>query len=429
MPATVPTSPITGGPVLSPSILSYLQSIGLDDKALAKLIDAAAGGLLGAVPPAGEYITSLDYETLYPVLAEQYVSEVIQSYEAQLGPVPELYDAAVAAGYLTEEQAAAMAALAESTTGTLQEQFARQGGLRALAGPYMAERTKLLAAAQADIQSAAQKASSDAYKMANDTTNSRINALQGAGNMGVALAGHGVARRNAEGMEGPGGEEMQMPLPPKPDEPGIWERVLPGLITAAGTAGLAYLTRPRTDSPEEAARKRYEFEQETKRLNAPPESAEERGPLNDESWLARQEAGPSLSPSEWPDAEIAATSYRGGPQAMANGQGYGGAWEMNPYQEPAAPSYSWQAPLQTPNRQGYGGAWEQPSYDTGGYDYGAYDPGYSYGGSYGGGGEYYGGGTSYGYDASNDYYGGGYYDYPTYDASSWSYDTSGGYWV
>lgn len=427
MPGTATTP--TGAPLLSPSLIAYLRSIGLDDAALAQLLDAAAGGLLGAVPPAGEYITSLDYETLYPALASQYVGEVIQEYEAQLGNADELYAAAVEAGYMTAEQAAAAKAQAFSRPGALEAKFGAQGGIRALAGPYQAARTEILQQALADMQMAAQKASTDAYTMANKTTDSRINALSNAGQLGLGLTNAGVSRRNAQGAaeamgEMPGeGAPMEIPLPPKPDEPSLWEKILPGLITAGGAAGLAWLTRPRADDPEEAAQKSRRYKDEQKRLD--DEAAAEANTETQQQRLSSYHSEEHGPPQDEGTYGTPYNPFQSQPSvAMGGGMPQ---WQIAEA-EPAATSYSWQNHnYQQPQATPQSVQWAQPQYDDPGY----YDV--NYGGNYNSSGGYTGGWSQPSYDYGTSYqgdYGYNYdYDYGSYDPYSWSGDSSSGYWV
>lgn len=420
MPAPIAT------PVLDPSLISYLESLGIGDEALAALLDQAAGGLLGAVPPGGQYITSLDYTTLYPALASQYVGEVIQQYESMLGNAPELYQAAVDAGYLTAEQAQAMQTESTTRVGTIQQEFGAKGGLRTLAGPYQARRGEVLQQAIADMQTAANKASTDAYQLASVTTGQRVNALGQAGQIGTALSGQGVARRNAQGMAG-GEGGFEIPEPPKPpDQPSLWEKLLlasiPALVGGAGALGGRLLApgqkseSERLIAGEKAKQDLAKWKEDEAAKAAIPgqiatanrESGTEPFTGGYESVAAQPFANvsPSMSPYEWPMGTASTANpfqtpapsyqfptqpaYQPEPSYAFSPGGYDDEYQgYQPYQSSPAPIY--QAPAQ--DFSGWGG------WSPGGYD----DPwqGYDYGGN-------------------SDY---------TYDPYSWSGDTSGGYWV
>lgn len=406
---------------------TYLAQLELSDPTLAAYLKEALGGLVGAVPPAGNYITSADYSTLYDALSQQYVGEVLRQYEATLGPSPELYAMAQEAGYLTPEQAQAMQSETATTTGSLAQGYAQRGGLRTLAGPYQAARTQLLEQAFADIQAAAQKASSDAYQLARMTTADRIQALSNAGQLGLGLVNAGVSRRNALTAAEAGGPEMappmEVPAPPEPPKaPSAWQQALPALIGAGGPL-LASLFRPGAPGPEEAARRQDAYETERARLRSDRDmqaNAPEAHPpvdVQEPFGNIQPDYGAPLTPS---------SPYGYGSGQASNFVGAGST--ANPfaadalYSAPNPGGTPFQAPQSSYNWQNY--SYDSPAsqnnfnytpYQSAGYEY--EQPSYTY------------------QQPSYDFNWGDYnyqpsYDYSSYyDPGSWSGNYSSGYWV
>ena len=415
---------------------SYLAMLDLSNPTLAEFLRSGAGALPTAVPPAGQYITSQDYTTLYPALAQQYVGEVLQKYQSILGETPELYQAAVAAGYLTPQQAQALQTQNATTSGSLQQRFAARGGLRAMAGPYQAQRTQLLEQALSDMQTAAAKASSDAYNLASTTTGQRVTALSNAGQIGVGLTNAGVSRNNARtaaeaAAAGRDQPSLQLPAPPEAPrtrpEPSLWEKMLLGILPAAVTGAGALIGRaaaPGARTPEERAQEEERYRAERARL--------EEGRVTEQDRTAEERA-----PGYQGNDTTLNTSNPFSPRVDTR-EGWGGS-EMTPFGGAqgnfpvAAPNYSMQdMGFADPfGDQNY--SWQTPmpsQYPGGGYSYEApqYDYGTEYQGDYGyngGGYDYSGGGGGYSYP---DY---GYpdYSYPDYSTPDYSYPTydPGGY--
>lgn len=424
----------------------FLASLDLSNPALAALLRESLGGLLTAVPEAGEYTTSIDYTTLTTALKGEYVSDVIEQYQAILGNAPDLIQAAVAAGHITPEQATALQNTGFTSIGSLEQKYMSQGGLRALAGPYQAERAQILEQALGEIEAAAQKASEDGYKLALEATNSRITALDAAGRGGVNLVGAGVSRRNAQDMAGAGGgEPLEMPVPPRPERPEWWEALLPA-VGAAGVAGLMkWLGEKPAKTPEEAAQEKFRIAQEEQRLRTEFDEP------------AREIVGRIQSPAPTPAPSYASMESRdatyGGPHADRPGvfspglNPFAGGSAFEPHQlgmpvsMPQEFQYSSSSnPFNTPtySAPGSGGSSRYSrDYDYGGSDNGgsgyqnptpnAYDTGWDWwGGSSGQGSS---GGGIYGGDYYDDPYQGSYpepsYPEPYYPDYSSSY---GGYY-
>lgn len=399
--ATMPTDPLA-----QYDLQKYLASLDLSNPGLARILRDALGGLITAVPPAGEYTTGIDYQTLVTALTGQYVGDVIKQYEAILGEVPELYESAVAAGYITPEQAEAFHAEGGfEQVGTLQQKYAAQGGLRTLQGPYTAERTEILKQAMADIQVAAQKASSEAYELAAQTTQTRVGALDAAGRSGVGLVNAGVSRRNAQGLAGGEGAPFELPVPPQQDRPEWWEQALPAMLAAAVGGGLKWLGEPGKKSPEEIAETERRLEEARGRVRGiyPQRELDEAAqklvpPLPQGAMFPSLESGPQpFEPADYgmptwsPPPNTAAnpfsadTSLYGMPSfpqiemptfsyADTGSNNYS-SLAQNPFG--GSPYGSGYDTSGTQNWGDWGGGWDDWGYDYG-YDYSGYDAGNSY---------------------------------------------------
>jgi hypothetical protein len=256
----IPTDPLT----TSAPFMDYLALLGLEDPTLAAYLDQTIGGLNTAVPPAGEFVTGPDYTTLYTSLSAQYVTEVILEYEAILGPTPELWDMAVSIGALTPEAAAGMQVTGVTETGTIDDQFAAQGGIRAMEGPHAAAEIEMMGKAMTDIQLATERASEEAFTLAQQPVETRVAALSNSAQALASLVNAGVSRMNqitaTEGMIHAAeiGAEMpmppdqpprEMPVPPKPEQPEWWQQALGAIAGAAVPIGAAYLSRPQAPQP------------------------------------------------------------------------------------------------------------------------------------------------------------------------------------
>jgi hypothetical protein len=243
--------------------------------------------------------------------------------------------------------------------GSLQQKFASQGGLRTLAGPYQSARTQLLEQAFADIQTAAAKASEDAYKLASMTTGQRIQALTAAGQLRLGMVNAGVSRQNARGAaeaamhDPPPQPPFQVPAaPPPPGRPSLWEQILPAAV-AGGFQVAGRALGPKEPTPEERA-------DNVKRFNAA--MREDRGPGSP----GKESQDPGLSD---PTSGVI-NPYTGGGDPMQGGWGNtGGAFEFG--QDTGSGGFG-----NPTGDTGYGGGWawnqNPPSYDN--YNGGGYDP-------------------------------------------------------
>jgi hypothetical protein len=465
----IPADPLT----TSAPFMDYLALLGLEDPTLAAYLDQTIGGLNTAVPPAGEFVTGPDYTTLYTSLSAQYVTEVILEYEALLGPTPELWDMAVSIGALTPEAAAGMQVTGVTETGTIDDQFAAQGGIRAMEGPHAAAEIEMMGKAMTDIQLATERASEEAFTLAQQPVETRVAALSNSAQALASLVNAGVSRMNqitaSEAMihaaeigapePPPDQPPREMPLPPQPEQPEWWQQALGAIAGAAVPIGAAYLGRPQAPTGEENAEQIFARDQKLKELNANALFAQQHpsaggGPITPAD-LQSEERPPSYGEDQISSGQLESTpstwypSAGGVPSGLepSTPWGYGndpaynviGPYDIPEFNDPASPTFGSMYDMKpggyaTPIQQPIMTDWSDLMANTSN-TYSVYQPSYSYSAAqptYGFGWEDY---QAPSYSYSQPSYGFDWSDYSapsySYDAPDWSSygDPSGGYWV
>ena len=189
-----------------------------------------------------------DFKLMYQTAFGAQWLALVENLEALLGYVPNISDPAtlntlVQAGVIDQATAQKLGDLNApvfSKTGTLNANFARRGGARALEGPFLAQQAEVLKGFQKALQMASLQSVNTGMNFGLQTRGQNIQALQAGGNQAVGL-------RQAEAA---GGHELspedlarlQPPQPTAPKEPSFWDRN-GGAIIGAGLAGLAPLAR------------------------------------------------------------------------------------------------------------------------------------------------------------------------------------------
>jgi hypothetical protein len=141
--------------------------------------------------------------------------------------------------------------------GTAIEQKMRQG-LSVRDPAVQAILTKGLSDYTREDNELRQRALTQGYTSAQGTRQQNLNAVRDAGLLAQGAANRrvgaiGGARRSSGGGGGMP-EPLRLPLPPQPDQPDLWERLLPGIIGLGGTAALAEWNRSRNQSQREGNR-------------------------------------------------------------------------------------------------------------------------------------------------------------------------------
>lgn len=293
-----------------------------------------------------------DFKLMYQTAFGSAWMALVENLEALLGYVPNISDPAtlntlVQAGVIDQATAQKLGDLNApvfSKTGTLNANFARRGGTRALEGPFLAQQAEILKGFQKALGMASLQSTGLGMQFAQNTRGQNITALDAGGRQAVGL-------RQAEAA---GGHELspedlaklQPPQPVAPKEPGFWDRH-GGAIVGAGLTALAPLARDYLRSGSSTP------------------------------FQSTIEPPPSMPQS--PQNYTTSDYLRSFPYDYSGG-GY--TYQPEPYYD--TPQYS---------------DYYDPGYQS--YDYGYEIPQYSYDDYYGGYNDYY---PSYSYDYTSSYY-------------------------
>lgn len=190
------------------SVPPLLSGMGFDDPRIGEILGEGLGqigenrtlaqsaiqGLMN-VPAAGAFTQSEDFTTLRDSLFNIQADQILRDAEQVLGYIPNFSDPAmlqglVDAGVMTSAEAAQVGdpnAPLATKLGSLQQEFAQRGGIRANQGSYWSAYGNALGEFQRQRALAGERANVDAYQMGLQQQGQRIGALGQAGAQAAAL--------------------------------------------------------------------------------------------------------------------------------------------------------------------------------------------------------------------------------------------------